>query len=324
MGQRIHVSAILSTATAWCQGFGALGADEVAVFWMRESASSLTPRAKGLKVHITRGTVRYLLQYEPWIRLGGFCAVFLAVALAERWAPRRQAGAAAAPRWRANLGLVVVDSVLLRLLYAGSAVSTALAVEARGWGMFNGLPGLPPWGEVLASVVILDFAIYLQHVLLHAVPLLWRFHRVHHSDHEFDVTTGVRFHPVEILLSLLYKMAVVAVLGPSAVAVLIFEVILNATSLFNHGNLFLPVRLERILRWFLVTPDMHRVHHSPLRMETDSNYGFNAPWWDRLFGTYRAQPTTAHSAMAIGLDDVRQPERWPLFGLLAMPFWRNS
>ena len=268
--------------------------------------------------------MRHVLQYEPWIRLGGFCAVFLTVALAERWAPRRRAGTAATPRWRANLGLVVVDSVLLRLLNAASAVGAAVAVEARGWGLFNGLPGLPHWGEVLAAVVILDFAIYLQHVLLHAVPLLWRFHRVHHSDRDFDVTTGVRFHPVEVLLSVLYKMAVVAVLGLPPVAVLAFEVILNATSLFNHGNLFLPAGLDRVLRRFLVTPDMHRVHHSPLRLETDSNFGFNLPWWDRLFGTYRSQPATSHDAMTIGLDDVRQPDRWPLFGLLAMPFWRSS
>ena len=264
-----------------------------------------------------------LLQYEPWIRLGGFCAVFLTVALAERWAPRRLAGTAAGPRWRANLGLVVVDSALLRLLHGVSALGAALAVEAQGWGMFNELPGLPLWLEGLAAVLVLDFAIYLQHVLFHVVPLLWRFHRVHHSDRDFDVTTGVRFHPVEILLSVLYKMAIVAVLGLPAVAVLTFEVALNATSLFNHGNVFLPPGLDRALRLFLVTPDMHRVHHSSLRVETDSNYGFNLPWWDRLFGTYRAQPATAHNAMVIGLDDVRQPDRWPLLGLLAMPFWRK-
>ena len=265
-----------------------------------------------------------VLQYEPWIRLSAFGAVFLAVALAERWAPRRLARTARAPRWRANLGLVVVDSGLLRLLHAASAVGAALAAEAQAWGVLNGLPGLPNWLQGLVTVVVLDFAIYLQHVLFHAVPLLWRFHRVHHSDREFDVTTGVRFHPLEILLSVLYKMALVAVLGPPAVAVLVFEVLLNATSLFNHGNVFLPLGLDRVLRWFLVTPDMHRIHHSRLREETDSNYGFNLPWWDRLFGTYRAQPSTAHNAMAIGLDDVRQPDRWPLFGLLAMPFWRSS
>ena len=263
-----------------------------------------------------------ILQYEPWIRLAGFGVVFLAVALAERRAPRRRAGTATAPRWIANLGLVAVDTLLLRLLSAASAVGTALAVEARGWGVFNRLLW-PAWCEGVVAVVILDFAIYLQHVLFHAVPLLWRFHRVHHSDRDFDVTTGVRFHPVEVLLSVIYKMAVVAVLGLPAVAVLTFEVILNATSLFNHGNVLLPVGMDRVLRWFLVTPDMHRVHHSPLRVETDSNFGFNLPWWDRLFGTYRAQPTTAHDAMAIGLDGLRQPDRWPLFGLLAMPFWRN-
>ena len=263
-----------------------------------------------------------ILQYEPWIRLAGFGVVFLAVALAERWAPRRRAGTATAPRWIANLGLVAVDTLLLRLLSAASAVGTALAVEAQGWGVLNRL-FWPVWCEGVVAVVILDFAIYLQHVLFHAVPLLWRFHRVHHSDRDFDVTTGVRFHPVEVLLSLLYKMAIVAVLGLPAVAVLAFEVILNATSLFNHGNVCLPLGADRVLRWFLVTPDMHRVHHSPLRVETDSNFGFNLPWWDRLFGTYRAQPTTSHDAMAIGLDGLRQPDRWPLFGLLAMPFWRN-
>ena len=265
-----------------------------------------------------------MLQNEPWIRLGVFGAVFLAMALAERWAPRRRAGTATAPRWIANLGLVIADSLMLRLLYAASAVGTAFAVEAQGWGIFNHLLRTLPWFEGLAAVVLLDFAIYLQHVLFHAVPLLWRFHRVHHSDRDFDVTTGVRFHPVEVLLSVIYKMAVVAVLGLPPVAVLVFEVILNATSLFNHGNVFLPIGVDRVLRWFLVTPDMHRVHHSPMRVETDSNFGFNLPWWDRLFGTYRAQPTTGHDVMAIGLDDVRQPDRWPLFGLLAMPFWRDS
>ena len=265
-----------------------------------------------------------VLQFEPWIRLGGFCAVFLAVALAERWAPRRRASTATAPRWRANLGLVVMDSLLLRLLHAASAVAVALAVEEQGWGMFNRLHGLPSGLESMMAVVFLDLAIYLQHVLFHAVPLLWRFHRVHHSDRDFDVTTGVRFHPVEVLLSMLYKMAVVALLGLPAVAVMAFEVILNATSLFNHGNVFVPLRLDRALRWILVTPDMHRVHHSPVRLETDSNYGFNLPWWDRLFGTYRSQPATGHDAMAIGLDDIRQPERWPLLGLLAMPFWPGS
>ena len=264
-----------------------------------------------------------ILQNEPWIRLGAFGAVFLAMAMAERRAPRRWAGTPTAPRWIANLGLVVLDSLMLRLLSAASAVGTALAVEAQGWGVFNRLLW-PAWCEGLAALVMLDFAIYWQHVLFHAVPLLWRFHRVHHSDRDFDVTTGVRFHPVEVLLSVIYKMAVVAVLGLPAVAVLAFEVILNATSLFNHGNVFLPLGVDRVLRWFLVTPDMHRVHHSPLRVETDSNFGFNLPWWDRLFGTYRAQPTADHDAMAIGLDNLHQPDRWPLFGLLAMPFWRNS
>ena len=191
--------------------------------------------------------------------------------------------------------------------------------EARGWGLFNVI-ALPAWIGVVVSVIVLDLAIYLQHVLFHAVPALWRLHRMHHADLEFDVTTGLRFHPIEILLSMLIKLAVVAALGAPAVAVLIFEVLLNATSMFNHGNVRIPQALDRVLRWFVVTPDMHRVHHSILSRETNSNFGFNLPWWDRLFGTYRAQPAAGHDAMTIGIEQFRDPRELGLDRMLLQPF----
>ena len=203
---------------------------------------------------------------------------------------------------------MAVDTLLVRILFPTTAVGLALLAEARGFGLFN-VVALPAWVAVVASVVILDLAIYLQHVLFHAVPALWRLHRMHHADLEFDVTTGLRFHPIEILLSMLIKFAVVAALGAPALAVLIFEVLLNATSMFNHGNVRIPAGLDRVLRWLVVTPDMHRVHHSILSRETNSNFGFNLPWWDRLFGTYRAQPAAGHEAMTIGIEQFRDAAR---------------
>ena len=189
-----------------------------------------------------------------------------------------------------------------------TAVGLALVAEARGWGLVHAL-GLPMWASVPLAVVALDLAIYLQHVLFHAVPALWRLHRVHHADLEIDVTTGARFHPIEILLSMGIKLGVVAALGAPAVAVLLFEVLLNATSMFNHSNVRMPLRLDRVLRWVVVTPDMHRVHHSIAARETNSNFGFNLPWWDRLFGTYRDQPAAGHEAMTIGIEQFRAPAR---------------
>ena len=197
------------------------------------------------------------------------------------------------------------NTVVVRLLVPLAPVALALLAAERGWGLLN-LVALPFWFEVALSVIVLDFVIYLQHVMFHAVPALWRLHRMHHADLDFDVTTGSRFHPVEILLSVLLKMAAVVVIGPPAAAVLIFEVLLNGTSMFNHGNVRLPVSLDRVLRWFVVTPDMHRVHHSDIPAETNSNFGFNLPWWDRLFGTYRAQPALGHENMTIGLDTFRE------------------
>jgi sterol desaturase/sphingolipid hydroxylase (fatty acid hydroxylase superfamily) len=260
-----------------------------------------------------------LFALEPFIRLAAFAGVFIAMAFWEFVVPRRKQAIGRGWRWPSNLGVVVVDTLLVRILFPTTAVGVALLAEARGFGLFNVFE-LPVSAGVLASVVVLDLAIYLQHVLFHAVPALWRLHRMHHADLEFDVTTGLRFHPVEILLSMLIKFAVVAALGAPAVSVLIFEVLLNATSMFNHGNVRIPAGIDRVLRWFVVTPDMHRVHHSILARETNSNFGFNLSWWDRLFGTYRPQPAAGHDAMTIGIDQFREPRELRLDRMLIQPF----
>jgi sterol desaturase/sphingolipid hydroxylase (fatty acid hydroxylase superfamily) len=204
-------------------------------------------------------------------------------------------------------------------VFPTTAVGLALIAEARGWGLIQALE-LPIWAGVPLAVMALDLAIYLQHVLFHAVPALWRLHRMHHADLEFDVTTGARFHPVEILLSMGIKLGVIAALGTPAVAVLLFEVLLNATSMFNHSNVRMPDRLDRVLRWIVVTPDMHRVHHSIVARETNSNFGFSLPWWDRLFGTYRDQPAAGHRTMTIGIEQFRDPAEQRLDRMLTQPF----
>jgi sterol desaturase/sphingolipid hydroxylase (fatty acid hydroxylase superfamily) len=260
-----------------------------------------------------------LLSSDDVLRLAAFTGALLGMALWELLTPRREQRLARSTRWPSNIAVVVLDTLLVRLLFPIGAIALALLAEARGWGLFNAL-GLPAWVTVPAGIVLLDLAIYLQHVLFHALPALWRFHRMHHADLEFDVTTGVRFHPVEILLSMAIKLAVVLALGPPAVAVLSFEILLSATSLFNHGNVALPARLDRVLRWLIVTPDMHRVHHSIRARETNSNYGFNLPWWDRLFGTYRAQPEAGHRAMTIGISQFRDPREQRLDHMLTQPF----
>jgi len=245
-----------------------------------------------------------ILANEPILRLAVFLGVLVAMAGWELAAPRRRQDIPRVIRWTNNLALVVVDTVILRLTFPILAVGLALMAEERGWGLFNALD-LPPWLAVPLSILLLDLAIYLQHVLFHAVPGLWRLHRMHHADLEFDVTTGLRFHPVEIVLSMVIKLAVVAALGAPALAVLLFEVLLNATALFNHANIRLPAGVDRVLRWVMVTPDMHRVHHSVIPAETNSNFGFNLPWWDRLLGTYQAQPKAGHAGMTIGIEQFR-------------------
>jgi sterol desaturase/sphingolipid hydroxylase (fatty acid hydroxylase superfamily) len=262
----------------------------------------------------------FLQTHEVAIRLGFFVGIFVVMALWEVLAPRRALTAGKAIRWVNNLGLVALNTLLLRLLFPAAAVGMAAFAADQGWGVLNTVE-LPFWLAVLLAVIVLDFVIWLQHVMVHAIPVLWRLHRVHHADPDYDLTTGARFHPIEIILSMLIKFATIAVLGPPVVAVIIFEVLLNATAMFNHGNVSLPARIDRVLRWFVVTPDMHRVHHSVEDDETNSNFGFNLPWWDRLFGTYRDQPRGGHEGMTIGIRGYNQPRdvSW-LPGLLVLPF----
>lgn len=260
-----------------------------------------------------------LLSNEAVIRLGFFFGVFALMAAWEIAAPRRALAQSKAVRWYANLGIVALNTVIARIVFPLAPVAAAIVAAERGWGVFN-IADVPRGLAIVAAVVILDFAIYLQHVMVHAVPVLWRLHRMHHADLDFDVTTGARFHPVEILLSIAIKIAVIVLIGAPAVAVLIFEVVLNATSMFNHSNVALPLSLDRVLRLFVVTPDMHRVHHSELPHETNSNFGFNLPWWDRLFGTYRDQPGKGHEGMTIGIDLFRDPGELHLHKMLAQPF----
>ena len=260
-----------------------------------------------------------LLAYEPAIRLAAFAGVFAVMAAWEWIVPRRKQAIGRTWRWPNNLGVVVVDALFVRILFPTAAVGLALIAEAQGFGLFN-MVAFPWWIAVVLSMVILDLAIYLQHVLFHAVPALWRLHRMHHADLDIDVTTGLRFHPIEIVLSILIKFAVIAVLGAPAAAVLIFEVLLNATSMFNHSNVRIPAGIDRVLRWFVVTPDMHRIHHSILSRETNSNFGFNLPWWDHLLGTYRAQPEAGHEGMTIGIEQFRDPRELRLDRMLLQPF----
>ena len=261
-----------------------------------------------------------MLTIEPALRLSLFLAVLAAMAAWEALAPRRARELPRRSRWPANLGIVVLNTVVVRLLFPAAAVGVAIAAEAHGWGLFH-QPSVATWAAIAAGVVLLDLAIYLQHVMFHAVPALWRLHRMHHADLDIDFTTGARFHPIEIALSMLIKFAVIAALGVPAVAVVLFEALLNATSMFNHGNVRIPLSIEPALRWLVVTPDMHRVHHSLERDETNSNFGFNLSLWDRLFGTYLAQPRAGHDSMTIGIPDFREAADCAgLVGMLAMPF----
>ncbi len=239
-------------------------------------------------------------------------------------APRRKHICREPQRRICNLALVAINSVLARLVVPLSAVAAAELAYRHEWGLFAWLTW-PSWLEFLVGLVLLDLALYLQHVMFHAVPALWRLHMVHHADLDFDATTGLRFHTLEILLSMLIKTGFVLTLGASPWTVLVFEVLLNATSIFNHSNIRLPNGLDSLLRLFVVTPDMHRVHHSTLRRETNSNFGFNLPWWDRLLGTYRDQPQAGHEQMKIGLDHLRDEEQTErLHWMLALPWVRGT
>ncbi|MDE2418827.1 MAG: sterol desaturase family protein [Burkholderiales bacterium] len=263
---------------------------------------------------------QFVLANEPVIRLGFFLGVFAVVAVWEVLAPQRTLILSKPLRWASNLGLVALNTVVLRLFFPMAAVGLAAFCADKGWGLLNHFQ-VPAWAAVPLAVVAMDFVIWLQHVMVHAVPLFWRLHRVHHADVDYDLTTGSRFHPLEIVLSMSIKLATVTLLGAPVVAVLVFEVVLNAAAMFNHGNIRLPAGVDQALRWCIVTPDMHRVHHSVEEDETNSNFGFNLPWWDRLFGTYRAQPRAGQLGMTIGLHghtDTKEVAR--LDGMLLMPF----
>ena len=263
---------------------------------------------------------QYILANEKTIRGAFFFGILILMGLWELLAPRRMLTVSKAVRWVNNLGLVFLNTFLLRLIFPAAAIGVAAFVSENGWGILNYYT-LPYWLALVITIVALDFIVYLQHVMVHAVPLLWRLHRMHHADPDFDVTTGSRFHPVEILLSMLIKFAAIVVLGAPVLAVVIFEVVLNMTAMFNHANVRLPIGLDRILRLFVVTPDMHRVHHSIEDDEANSNFGFNLPWWDRIFGTYKSQPRAGHEGMTIGIHKYREPKQvsW-LPGMLLLPF----
>lgn len=262
----------------------------------------------------------FLLANEREIRGSFFFGMLFLIGMWELLAPKRVLTVSKAVRWLNNLGLVFFNIFIGKLLFPAAVVGVASFAQAQGWGLFNYVE-VPFWFAVVVSIIIMDFVIYMQHVMVHAVPLLWRLHRVHHADLDYDVTTGARFHTLEIILSMLIKFAVVLLLGPPIVAVIAFEIILNATAMFNHGNISLPKTLDKYLRLFLVTPDMHRVHHSIEDDEANSNFGFSLPWWDRIFGTYRDQPRAGHQGMTIGINKFRDPKQvsW-IHGMLMLPF----
>lgn len=260
-----------------------------------------------------------IVNHEPIIRALVFLGVFGALVMAERLLPRRSAFRYDKQRRTTNLSVLLVDVLLVRILLPAGAVGIAAFAQTREAGLLHGVD-FPLSIEILIAFLALDLAIYLQHVVFHAVPLLWRLHRVHHADVHVDVTTGVRFHPLEILLSLLIKVGAIFLIGPPVIAVLLFEIALNATSMFSHSNVRLPRAVDALVRFVTVTPDMHRVHHSIERSETDSNFGFNLPWWDRLFGTYRAQPAAGHERMTLGIPQFRSIDDLRLDRVLAQPF----
>jgi len=262
----------------------------------------------------------FLLANEKEVRMSFFFGMLAFIGLWEVVAPRRALTISKAVRWTNNLGLVFLNSFIVRVIFPAAAVGVAQLASEKGWGLFN-YYDVPFWYGVIAAVIIMDFVIYIQHVMVHAIPILWRLHRVHHADPDYDVTTGARFHPIEIILSMLIKFATILLLGPAVIAVIIFEIMLNATAMFNHGNIGLPKVVDKVMRWFLVTPDMHRVHHSVEDDETNSNFGFSLTWWDRIFGTYREQPRGGQTGMKIGIHKFNDPKQvsW-LPGLLTLPF----
>jgi sterol desaturase/sphingolipid hydroxylase (fatty acid hydroxylase superfamily) len=264
----------------------------------------------------------FIIDNELLIRFAFFAGVFVLMSVWETFAPRRVLNASKSVRWFNNLSVTTLNSFLVRLIFPAAAAGAALISRKQNWGVFN-IVDLPEEIAGILGIVMLDLTIYAQHVFFHRILFFWRFHRMHHTDLDVDVTTGARFHPLEIIFSMVIKFGVVILLGIPAWSVVVFEVLLNATSMFNHSNIFMNYRIDRVLRTFVVTPDMHRVHHSVIIQETDSNFGFNLPWWDRLFGTYRDQPTHSHKEMTLGLANYREKKWLTLPWMLVNPFARR-
>lgn len=265
------------------------------------------------------------MEHEALMRLSIFFGLFIALAGVETLLPRRVRAIPRRKRWVTNWSVSILNTLTLRLMafaLPALAAGAALDAQTQGWGLLQHF-ALPAWFEVVIAILILDFAIWFQHLVTHKVPILWRLHRVHHADRDMDVTTAIRFHPIEIALSMLLKIGIVYALGPSVLAIILFEIILNSTAMFNHANIRLPLSLDRWVRLILVTPDMHRVHHSVHRHEHDSNYGFSLSIWDRMFKTYIAQPEAGHDEMLTGLrwqDESPAKLGWSLL----LPFKKNN
>jgi sterol desaturase/sphingolipid hydroxylase (fatty acid hydroxylase superfamily) len=264
----------------------------------------------------------FIASHEPTIRLSFFLGTLGTIGIWQAFAPKRPPSVSILWRWLNNFGVTFLNTLLLRLLFPILAVGLAATAAQNGWGLLNVIK-MPVALAIIIAVVLQDLVIYWQHVIFHRVSFLWRFHKMHHADVDYDVSTGARFHPVEIILSMILKLAVVLLLGPPVVAVIIFEILLSSVAMFNHANAGLPEKIDTILRKVLVTPDMHRVHHSVIRGEHNSNYGFNLPWWDYLFGTYRPQPSAGHSGMTIGLNEYQSDRKQSIFWMLKLPFVRR-
>lgn len=264
-----------------------------------------------------------ILGVEPQLRLGIFFSVLILMALWEILLPRRKQSASKTTRWISNLGITFLNGMILRVVFPLLAVGLAAICRENGWGVLNifDIPWLP---GLIASIVVLDMIIYFQHILFHMVPALWRLHRMHHTDPELDVTSGARFHPFEIILSMVIKLSAIMVIGPTPEAVMIFEIVLNASAMFNHGNVYLNLKADHILRYLIVTPDMHRIHHSIIQKETNSNFGFFLSWWDRLMGTYRRDPEAGHVNMTIGIGEFLGDQGIKLHWLLIQPFLKSK
>ena len=259
------------------------------------------------------------MNHDLTIRLIAFLGILTLMAMWEVVAPRRTLQTSKPQRWMSNLAIALINTVVLRVLFASGAMGMALLAQEQHWGLLNNVV-FPVWLELLIAFIALDLLLYLQHVMFHAIPALWRLHMMHHSDLDVDVTTGIRFHPGEVALSMLIKLGAIVLIGAPTTAVLVFEVILNATSMFNHSNVRIPASIDRLLRWFIVPPDMHRIHHSTLPQETNRNFGFNLPWWDHLLGTYLKDPSQTHGTMMLGLTQFRDASRLTLSGILGLPF----